>query len=240
MTDYLQTANSIWMWIAAVPITVVVVIQAIIFYKRAMDSAKLVDLSMDDAKRAFKVGAVSAIGPAMGVFVVMLGLMSAIGGPLAWMRLSIIGAAPTELAAAEMAAKGMGTTMGGADYGLIEFSNAAWVMALNGGAWLLFTGLFTDKLDGLTKKVSGGDSKKIGILMIAAASGAFAYFFGNELFKIRDPENKTFAVAALAGAVSMMVLERMAKKYPKLAEYNLGVSMIIGMASSVIFNRIIA
>lgn len=158
--DYLIYANSWLMWLLAIPVALICGGQAFIFYKKAMKTAPLVELSQEDAKKAFKVGAVSAIGPALGVFVVMLGLMGAIGGPLAWMRLSVIGAAPTELAAANMAASAMGTTLGAKDYTLIHFANAAWVMALNGSAWLLTTGLFTHKLDKLTKKVSGGDTKK--------------------------------------------------------------------------------
>lgn len=160
MVNYLEVANSPLLWFSAVPITISVIIQAIIFSKRAISSAELVNLSKEDARKAFKVGAFSAIGPAMGVFVVMLGLMAVIGGPLAWMRLSIIGAAPTELAAAGMAAKAMGKDLTSPDYGLLEFANAAWVMALNGSAWLLFTGLFSHKVEGITHKISGGDPKK--------------------------------------------------------------------------------
>lgn len=240
MKDYLEVANSPLLWFAAIPISIIVVIQTLIFYKRAMASASLVDLSIKDANKAFKVGAMSAIGPAMGVFVVMLGLMSVIGGPLAWMRLSIIGAAPTELAAAGMAAKGMGKELTSPDYGLMEFANATWVMALNGSAWLLFTGLFSHKVEGLTNKISGGDPKKVGILMIAAMCGAFAYLFGNELLKSLNPQTRTYAISGIGAAVAMLIFERIAKKYPKLSEYNLGIAMIVGMACAVIFNRLVA
>lgn len=240
MKEYLEVANSPLLWFAAIPIAILVVIQSLIFYKRAMASASLVDLSIKDAKKAFKVGAMSAIGPAMGVFVVMLGLMSVIGGPLAWMRLSIIGAAPTELAAAGMAAKGMGKELTSPDYGLMEFANATWVMALNGSAWLLFTGLFSHKVKGLTNKISGGDPKKVGILMIAAMCGAFAFLFGNELLKSLNPKTRTYAISGIGAAIAMLILEKIAKKYPKLGEYNLGIAMIVGMTCAVIFNRLVA
>lgn len=238
MKDYLDIANSPILWISAIPIVIVVVIQAVIFYKRAMDSAQLVDLTRQQANKAFKVGAISAIGPAMGVFVVMLGLMSVIGGPLAWMRLSIIGAAPTELAAAGMAAKGMGKELTSPDYGVLDFANAAWVMALNGSAWLLFTGLFSHKVEGITEKISGGDPKKLGILMVSAMCGAFAYLFGNELIKVLNPETRAFAASGLGAAIAMLILERVAEKYPKLGEYNLGLAMVVGMICAVAYNRI--
>lgn len=239
MKEYLNVANSPLIWASAIPITVLVVIQAVIFIKRAYASAHLVDLTREEANKAFKVGALSALGPAMGVFVVMLGLMAVIGGPLAWMRLSIIGAAPTELAAANMAAKAMGKELTSANYGLMEFANATWVMGLNGAAWLLSTALFSHKIEGITHKISGGDPKKVKILMIAAMCGAFGYMFGNELKKVLNPKTAAFAVAGIGAAVAMYLMEKLSKKFPKLGEYNLGIAMIIGMFCAVIFKRLV-
>lgn len=240
MKEYLNVANSSLLWLASMPIAILVVIQAFIFSKRAFASAELADLSKEEANKAFKVGAISALGPAMGVFVVMLGLMSVIGGPLAWMRLSIIGAAPTELAAAGMAAKAMGKELTSTDYGILEFANAAWVMGLNGSAWLLTTGLFSHKIGTFTGKISKGDPKRVGILMISAMCGAFAYLFGNELIKGLKPETRPYAVSGIGAVIAMIILEKIAKKYPKLGEYNLGLAMIAGMAFAVIYNRIAA
>ena len=238
MENYLDVANSTALWLSVIPVLVVCLAQAYIFSKKAIQSAPLVGLSKEDTRKAFKVGATSAIGPALGVFVVMLGLMAVIGGPLAWQRLAIIGAAPTELAASGMAAKAFGKDLTSPDYGMIEFANATWVMALNGGAWLLFTGLFTHKLGGMTDKISGGDPKRVSILMVSAMCGAMSYMFGVEFIKILNPETRAFAVAGVGAAVAMYFLEKLAEKYPKLGEYNLGIAMIIGMACAVIFNRI--
>lgn len=240
MKEYLNVANSPLLWMSVLPITVLVIIQAIIFIKRAYASLNSAELTREEANTAFKVGAVSAIGPAMGVFVVMLGLMAVIGGPLAWMRLSIIGAAPTELAAATMAAKAMGKELTSPDYGLMEFANATWVMGLNGSAWLLSTALLSNKIEGITHKISGGDPKKVGLLMISAMCGAMGFMFTNELKKILNPETRAFAVSGIAAAIAMFFLEKLAKKYPKLGEYNLGFAMIVGMFAAVVFKRIVA
>ncbi|MGD9566995.1 MAG: DUF5058 family protein [Sedimentibacter sp.] len=236
--NYHVIANSGALWISCIPIVLIVAIQAIIFSKKAMSSAHLVDLSIHDAKKAFKVGALSAIGPALGVFVVMLGLMAVIGAPLAWQRLAIIGAAPTELAAANMSAKAMNIEFTSPDYGLVHFSNAAWVMALNGSAWLFTTGMFSDKLEGITQKIAGGNPKKLGILMVSAMCGAFSYLFGKELIKGLDPKTVPFMVSGIAAAIAMIVLDKLAKKYPKMTEYNLGIAMIVGMATAVIYTKL--
>lgn len=235
--DYLSKANSMYLWLAVSPVVLIVALQAIIFVRKALDSAKYADLSHDEAMKAFRVGATSAIGPALGVFVVMLGLMAAIGGPLAWQRLAIIGAAPTELAAANMAAQAQGVSLGGEGYGLLNFANATWVMALNGGAWLLTTALFSDKLEKITHKVSGGDAKKIGILGTGAMLGAMGFLVSNEINKGLKPGAGGIIVAAVAAFVSMLVLERIAKKIPKLVEFNLGIAMVIGMIAAVAYNH---
>lgn len=232
--NYLDIANSWIMWLAVTPVLIVSLYQAYVFAKKARESGHLVGLSKEEASKAFQVGLTSAIGPALGVFVVMLGLMAAIGGPIAWQRLAIIGAAPTELAAATQAATAMGVELGGEGYGLNHYANAAWVMALNGGAWLLFTALFTDKLEIITQKVSGGDAKTLGVIGGGAIVGSFGYLFMAEVKKGLAAEGNSHLAAAIASLVAMIILDNIAKKYPKLTEYNLGIAMIIGMAAAVL------
>lgn len=239
MDNYLNVANHWMLWASTMPVVALVAIQAVIFVGRARKAAPIVGLTEAETNKAFRVGMTSAIGPALAVFVVMLGLMAAIGGPLAWQRLSVIGAAPTELTAATMAAQAQGLDLGGPGYGLINFANATWVMALNGGAWLLSTALLTDKLGMLNEKLSGGDPRKIALLGAGAMSGAFGYMFGNELRKILNPDPivQASAIAAIVSGITMLVLDRIAKKVPALVEHTLGLSMLVGMAGAVIFKR---
>lgn len=232
--EVMEIANNYKLWLAAIPVIIIVAFQAIIFTKRAKENAKLVQISDKDIKTAFKVGALSSIGPALGVFLVMLGLMSVIGGPLAWMRLSVIGAAPTELTAAQMAAESMGTQIGASDYGVRHFAGAAWIMALNGAGWLVVSGLFANKMDSLNNKLSGGNVQLTGIIGTAATCGAMAYLVGTHLVKL-----DANTVAAVVAGITMIFLSKLAEDHPKLKEYNLGIAMIFGMIGAVTFNRFI-
>ncbi len=236
--DYLQVANSPWLWLSTIPVVLTVAIQAILFVKRAIASAPYADLSGEDARKAFRVGATAAIGPALGVFVVMVGLMAAIGGPLAWQRLSIIGAAPTELAAASMAAKAMNVELGGTGYGIIHFANAAWVMALNRGAWLLSTALLTDKLEKVTERIAGTDTKKVGLLGTGAMLGAMGFLLSSDIKKGLVPDQGGYIACAAGAVVAMIILEQAAKKIPKLTEFNLGIAMLVGMLTAVVYNNV--
>ena len=120
--DYLAIANAPIFW-ALCGITVVISLaQALLFMRQAKRAAVEVNLEQGLANKAFKIGLISAIGPACGVFIVMVGLMASIGGPMAWLRLSIIGAAATELSAATMGAQAAGVEFGGNGYTLYSYT----------------------------------------------------------------------------------------------------------------------
>ena len=229
MKEYLKIANDPILWLMCLPVVIIVAVQAIIFSKKAFQAAGSVELTKKEAKTAFRIGAVSAIGPAVAVFVVMLGMMAVVGGPMTWLRLSIIGAAPTELAASTMGAKAMGVEFGGEGYGVLEYANSVWVMTLNGIGWLLFVGLFTHKLDGLRNKISKGDSKLTGEIGGAATLGAMAYLVGGHLLA-----GGARLISALVAGVGMILLVKLAERFPKLGEYNLGLAMVMGMVAGVI------
>ncbi len=237
--DYKVLANSWPLWLAVIPVALIEIYQAYMFAKRSREAGPAVGLSKKEADEAFKVGMRSAIGPALGVFAVMLGLMAAIGAPLAWQRLSIIGAAPTELAAATMAAKAQGVELGSEGYSAINFANAAWVMALNGSAWLLTSGLFADKLDKVSKRAMGNNAKTLGIFTIAATTGAFSYMCFSQVITGLDPAKREVLASAVASFFIMIVLERIAKNHPKLGEWTLGIAMFSGMAIAVIFKHLV-
>ena len=230
MSDYLQVANDPMLWLMAAPGIGIVALQAVLFSKKAFNAGKYASLTRSEAWKAFKVGAISAIGPAVAVFIVMLGMMSVVGAPITWMRLAMIGAAPTELTAATMGAQAMGVEFGGPGYGVTEYAASVWTMSLNGIGWLLFCGLFTHKLTGIRDKVSKGDDRLTVEIGGAAMLGAFAYLVGGHLVA-----GGGRLVAAVVSGLAMIGLVYIAKRVPRLLEYNLGIAMVIGMIAGVMF-----
>src|SRR5690606_26200104 len=109
------------------------------------------------------------------------------------------------------------------------YANSVWVMTLNGIGWLLFVGLFTHKLDGLRNKISKGDSKLTGEIGGAATLGAMAYLVGGHLLA-----GGARLISALVAGVGMILLVKLAERFPKLGEYNLGLAMVMGMVAGVI------
>lgn len=239
--DYLQISNLPIMWFLCSFTVVIAALQAILFMRAAKKATVECQLNPEIPKKAFRIGLVSAIGPALGVFIVMVGLMSAIGGPMSWLRLSIIGAAPTELAAATNGATAAGVTLGGEGYTLEILAVSWFAMALNGAGWLIFTGVATPGLEKLRDKLSGGDTAWLGYMSIACSIGIFGYLNVNSIitkgFTNGGPEiNVGNLAAVLAGALCMMVLGKwVTPKHPRLAEYSLGISMIFGIAVALLF-----
>lgn len=89
--DYLQIANSWPVWLCAGACVAFIVVQAVAFAKLCYKNAPLVGLSKADCSKSFKCGMVTAIGPSLSCFIGAISMITVVGGPLAWMRLSMIG-----------------------------------------------------------------------------------------------------------------------------------------------------
>ena len=173
--DYVKISNSFTVYLLCGITVVIALLQAVLYIRMAKKMTVKANVPAAVPKQAFRIGLISAIGPALGVFIVMVGLMSSIGGPMAWMRLSIIGAAPTELTAATLGAEAAGAELGGAGFTLNVMAITWFVMALNGAGWLIVTGCFTPALEKVRDKMSGGDSKWLVVLSGACSIGIFGY-----------------------------------------------------------------
>ena len=139
MEEVLKVANSMGAWITAAPIVIIALVQVLLYYRQIYHAADAVNLTREQLSQAFRTGMVT-------IFIIMVGLMSVIGAPMAWMRLSVIGAAPTELTAATLGADAMGVKFGGEGYNLQVMAVSWWTMAINGVGCLLLVGLFAHKL----------------------------------------------------------------------------------------------
>ena len=237
--DYLAISNLPIFWVLASVTVIVSALQAFLYVRQANKATKACNIDPSIPKKAFRIGLISAIGPACGVFIVMVGLMAAIGGPMAWLRLSIIGAAATELTAASLGAEACGVTLGGEGYTLTVLAVSWFAMALNGAGWLVFTGLATPGLEKLRDKMSGGDMGWLAAMSAACSMGIFGYLNANQMIGAGPAIKPGPAVAVLTGALSMMLIGKLiVPKVPKLAEYSLGIAMIIGIACGILYDFI--
>lgn len=232
--EILKIANSPILWVICGITVAIAVIQALLYMRLARKVSKDIGISQERCKQAVKTGMIASIGPSVSVFVVMVGLMSVIGGPMSWLRLSIIGSAATELTAAKLGAEAMGIEFGGAGYTEIALLVSWFTMTLNGCGWLLFVGFFGDKMDLIRKKISGTNPAFLAVFMSAAMVGLYGNLTVGQI-----TIGKSEAVSTLVAGFTMYGLILLAKKIPFIREYNLGIAMLVGMIAAMVSDVII-
>ncbi|MDD4552144.1 MAG: DUF5058 family protein [Aminobacterium sp.] len=236
----LRAANDWVVWAIAIAIVVIVLIQSLLYIRLSFSTAERIGFPKEKCVQGLRAGAISAIGPSIAVFIVMVGMMSVVGGPITWLRLSIIGAAPTELTAATVGAEALGVKFGSADYDIQALATSWWTMTINGTGWLLVTALFTHKLEGLREKIGGGDAKWLAIVSGGAMLGCFGFLNSRNIMAgFKGLQAGTAGgggplYAAIGGLLGMVLMLTLAKKLTWLREYTLGIAMLIGMAVAVI------
>lgn len=224
--EVIKISNSPGFWMVCIPMVFVGLFQAYIFMRKAWKSGLEMGISKDQMSRGLRSGAITSIAPAFSVLIALVGLIAIVGGALAWLRLSVIGAIMFEGLAAQTALTAMGTAVGDSGYTPTAFANVIWVMALGSGGWLLISGLFTDKLEFIRLKAVRGKAELLPVFTICAILGAFGYQVAKHAVTISRS-----TVAVVASALFMILLNYIANKTGKrwIKEWSLGFAMLIGM-----------
>ena len=223
MSEHLTIANSAIMWIACLPTVAIVLLQAVLFTKKTAAIAQKGNISRSECFTAFRTGMISAIGPSFSVFIVMVGLLSAVGAPIAWMRLSVVGSTVAELTCGGLGAQAVGQTLGAPDFNITGYAAALWGMSFNSISWIIAF-LFIPRATKMQTKLAKYDKNYLLIGSTAALIGLMSYMTMNNCLK-----GWGMTAAAVASGVSILLLNRAAKKVPRLREYNMGIAMIVGM-----------
>ena len=230
--DHLEIANSPIMWLAAAVVVGWVLFQSAVFIRKSLKMRKELGISDEQLRSAVKTSITSSIGPSTVILVGMVSLLVALGGPIAWYRLATIGSVAFELMAAGFAAEAVGVTLGGPDMNAYALSAALWVATLASLGWIIFTGLFTDKMDRFRNVLAGGKKALIPIVAAGAMSGAFGFL---ALDRVRLFNSQT--AAAIGGFVIMYLFVTYNKKGNKkwIREWAFTISMFLGMIVSIPF-----
>jgi len=226
--EYLEIANSPLMWCMCLPLVVLVMAQVVVFARKTIAAARLAGISKEDCMKAFRTGMISAIGPSAAVFIVMVGLMSVIGAPMSWMRLSVIGSAEAELLHAGLGASAVGQSLGGAGYDSTGFSASIWAMSTMSISWLIML-VFIPQAAKVENAIAKKDGQLMQVFSTACMIGIMTFMSVERISAGWD-----MAIAAIAAAGCMLLLSRTAKRAPFLKEYHLGISMLLGMLAGTV------
>ena len=218
---YLEIANSPMLWAMVIPTVLAMCVQAYVFIKDAVKAGPIVGLTKEDTKTAIKAGCICSFGPGMSMFTVMIACMAIMGGPFAWLRLTIIGTITTEMLGATAGATALGVELGGPDYGIIGFANSVWVITLNTWGFFLVNLIFAHRIEKFKGFIDRYDTKMFDAVGMAVMIGCIAKFLSGQcvcgLPKV---------VAAVSGFVIMLIFMAIGKKKPKFNEFALGLAML--------------
>lgn len=224
--DAMKIANSIPMWLACSLPVAFVILQAVLFARGAYKSGKKLGLNDKQMKKAMKSSAVTSIGPSIVVLSAMLSLLVSVGGPIGWMRLSMIGSVMFESIAAGFGTASVGVQLGADTLTPLALDMAVWTMILGSIGWIIFATISASRMDKVQHKISGGDPAKLMAISSAAIIGAFSSMSSSHLIKL----NKN-SVACVLGAVFMAILLTISEKknIKWLKEWNLTISILAAM-----------
>lgn len=230
--DYKEMMNSPLLWAVCAFALSTVIIQAVIFTRKALKVGKEIGVTNEQVKQTVKVSLVSSLGPTMSVVAGALSLLVCMGGPVSWLRLGFIGSVGYEISTAGFGAAAMGTTLTSSDFDGYAFACAFFAMWFGASGWLLTTGLFAHKLDVVRNKLAGS-AAFLPILSACAMAGAFAYLSMDHVFSM-DAKR---IIAVVSGFVTMSFLNYMEKKknWKWVKEWGITISMLTGPVIAIIF-----
>lgn len=233
--SYIEMANHPFLWIVAGIVVVNAIVQALLYLFRAIKTAKAIGVTKQQINGAIRASIITTVPPSIAMGAALLALMNMIGKPIAWSRLSVIGALVYESMVATLTAAYQGLsfeTMTPEGFVVVLFC-----MALATSIWQIMPMLFAPSYGKMYSLLARGDVRRVGAISVGAIVGvvvalSYTYVNPNTLF------SRTFW-ATLLGAATMVVGHVLAKKFPKAAgwlnEWVFTAAMFIGMFGSLLF-----
>ena len=240
--DVMQIANGLPMWIACGIPVMFVIVQAVLFAKKAYSAGKKVGLTDNMMKKAMKSSAVTSIGPSIVVLSGMISLLVTVGGPVGWMRLSMIGSVMFESVAAGLGTSAVGVTLGTDPMTEEGLGMAVWTMILCSVGWVLFATFSANRMEKLEQKLSKGNAGMLTMMATTAIIGVFSAMVASHtakpfysMVKKADAAAMSAAwhnlIACVLGAVIMYALTKIAnkKEIGWLKEWALTITILCAM-----------
>ncbi len=239
--DYFEIANSLPLWIAALIPILIILFQAAIFTRKAIDTGKKMGIQNKEFKKVAKVSTIASIGPSIAVMAGMVALLTSVGGPLGWLSAAMIGNISADMTSATIASEVMGCQLGTANMTVEALANVAWVMTIAAGGWTLVATIMTPRMEKIKKKMvksdEGNGKKFLPVFSAAAALGAYSYLTSGYIISEKNTiPIEGEMIATVIGFAAMFLIASYNKKAKKtwIRDWGITIAMFIGMAAGVL------
>ena len=213
-----------------------VIAQSVYFLVKAVKRGKELGITMSTVRKTIASSAVFAILPSISILVVMVTLTNALGVPLPWTRLSVLGAATYELPAATAALNAMGMSIGDPITSTTVFTTVAWVMTLGCITPLIIIPIFLKKIQGGVHKIQKKDSHWGDLFLTAMFLGMIAAFLGMGISGGMLSILTLLTSALIMGICGLLVKKA---KVTWLENFALPISMLGAMALAILYSNVL-
>ena len=232
----LDFKNSTFMFILGGIVGVFVIAQSLFFLIRAYRRGKARGMKTGVLKKTVLSSSVFAIVPSVSILLGVITLSSALGLPLPWIRLSVLGAVTYEIPAATAAAGALGQSISSPIADPTTFNAVAWVMTLGCITPIIIIPLFLKKIQGGISKIQKKDSRWGELFLTALFLGMISAFLGMGI-----GDGLLSILTLLSSALIMGVCGLLIKKakWAWLENFALPISMLGAMALAVLYANVL-
>lgn len=255
--NYLSQVNAPALYLMVGGIIAFVLVMCVFFLLRSYKAGLAIGMDKAVLKKTIRNSAIFTVLPSVGILVGVIALSGALGAPLSWMRLSVVGALQYELNVADIAAKAIGLSgLNVSEMSAAAFTTVSLVMTvgiLGGGlCCIFFLGRYLRKLGGKKKPAEPAAAENapapkkrsnIGnIAMVAMFIGLCTAYISSYIGAFANDFNNFLPLlTALVAAAVMFVFTALAKnpRFKWVENFDVALSMLIAMACAVIVGGII-
>lgn len=255
---YQDKINSPFMYILGAVVATFVIVQSAVFLVRAWKQGVKIGMSREKLWGAVRSSALFSIVPSIPIVIGVFTMSRALGVPLPWIRLSVVGAVTYELPVAEQAATAMGMAKGLSDpnFTMSVFAGVVLVMSI-GIIWGLLLCLFggLNVLEKRMGKMQNTDKKWGELFVTSLFMGLVATFCGYIITPPIVNAVKQFSKGAedwavgFAAILTLLTSAGLMYMFTKISEkdettkwlksFALPISMILSMAMAIVYTIIL-
>lgn len=239
------SANSPIIFIVVGIIIATVLAQSVFFLVRALKRAKQLGIAGSTVKKTVSSSAIFTIAPAVAILVGVVVLSKSLGVALPWLRLSVVGSLSYELVAAENTMRPLDISKSALVTDASDFVTILFVMTLSIALSLVLAPLLTKKVQSGVAKIGLKDKKWGEIFNNAMFLGMISAFLGYVFCDVTyvfdgKLQGLTPVCVMFVSAIVMAVLGTLSQKLKIrwMTDYALPISLLIGMASAILFSNL--
>ncbi|MPN20270.1 hypothetical protein SDC9_167648 [bioreactor metagenome] len=213
-----------------------VILQSIVFLAKAWKRGKQLGMERKALLKTVSTSAIFSIAPAVAILLGVIALSKALGFPLPWLRLSVIGSLTYETTAAAAAANAVGTSLSKTITDPKIFATIAWVMTLGIIPGLVLVPLLGKKIENGVSSIKNKDSRWGDLFLSGLFLGMISAFLGLVFARVHEGLAGWIPVFVLLASAILMAVCGLVRKLFKakwIEDYALPISLLGSMALSI-------